>query len=128
MKDTSDAVSVLTALSQAHRLEAFRVLVAAEPEGMAAGDIARELGIAPAALSFHLTHLANAGLVSSSRQGRSIVYRADFQRMRELLGYLTRDCCGGRPEICGPLVPGTEAGDRAVLPTSKKTHAERNRS
>ena len=103
MLDTKSAVTVLTALAQGHRLEVFRRLVAAEPEGMAAGELARQLDVAPAALSFHLTHLGHAGLVTSSRQGRSIIYRADFSTMRTLLGYLTQDCCGGRPEICGDL-------------------------
>ncbi|MDF1747828.1 MAG: metalloregulator ArsR/SmtB family transcription factor [Alphaproteobacteria bacterium] len=104
MTDTDSAVTVLSSLAQAHRLDAFRCLVAAEPDGLAAGELARQLGIAPAALSFHLTHLGHAGLVTSSRQGRSIIYRANFAAMRDLLGYLTQDCCGGRPEICGDLL------------------------
>ncbi|MDW3206488.1 MAG: metalloregulator ArsR/SmtB family transcription factor [Alphaproteobacteria bacterium] len=115
------AVMRLSALAQPHRLAAFRLLVAAEPEGMAAGDLARAVGIPPAGLSFHLTHLGHADLVTSTRDGRRIVYRANLDAMRGLLSYLTRDCCGGRPEICAGLAdvvgshgPSGSAGDGPV--------------
>ena len=97
------AVDALSALAHASRLAVFRLLVRAGPEGMAAGEIAREIGALPNTLSSHLTILAHAGLIQSRREGRSIVYSADFERMRALLDFLIADCCGGRPEICGAL-------------------------
>ncbi len=99
----SESVRGLSALAQEHRLQAFRLLVKAGPEGMAAGDLARSLGIAPPALSFHIGQLFHAGLVSSRREGRRIIYIAVFTKMRHLLAFLTEDCCGGRPEICAGL-------------------------
>jgi DNA-binding transcriptional ArsR family regulator len=97
------AVEALSALAHASRLAVFRLLVRTGAEGMAAGDIAREVGALPNTLSTHLTILGHAGLVHSRREGRSIIYSADYDRMRELLGFLVADCCGGRPEICGSL-------------------------
>jgi ArsR family transcriptional regulator len=97
------AVDALSALAHASRLAVFRLLVRAGPEGVAAGEIAREIGALPNTLSSHLTILGHAGLIQSRREGRSIRYSADFERMRELLGFLIADCCGGRPEICGSL-------------------------
>ena len=97
------AVEALSALAQASRLAVFRLLVRVGPEGMAAGDIAREIGARPNTLSTHLTILGHAGLVRSRRDGRSIIYSADYRRMSDLLGFLVADCCAGRPEICGSL-------------------------
>lgn len=97
------AVEALSALAHASRLAVFRLLVRAGAEGMAAGDIAREIGALPNTLSTHLTILGHAGLVRSRREGRSIIYSADYDRMRDLLGFLVADCCAGRPEICGSL-------------------------
>jgi DNA-binding transcriptional ArsR family regulator len=97
------AVEALSALAQGHRLAVFRLLVRAGDQGVAAGEIAREIGVPSSTLSTHLTILAHAGLIRSRREGRSILYRADYQAMRDLLGFLVADCCGGRPEICAPL-------------------------
>ena len=97
------AVDALSALAHASRLAVFRLLVRAGPDGMAAGDIAREIGALPNTLSTHLTILGHAGLIGSRRDGRSIIYSADYDRMRELLGFLVAECCAGRPEICGSL-------------------------
>lgn len=94
------ALSALSALAQETRLAVFRHLVAAGREGASAGAIAEALGVPAPTLSFHLKELEHAGMISSIRSGRSIVYSADFGRMRELLSYLMDDCCGGRPEIC----------------------------
>ena len=99
-----DVVEALSALAHASRLAVFRLLVRTGAEGMAAGDIAREIGALPNTLSTHLTILGHAGLIQSRREGRSIIYSADYERMRELLGFLVADCCAGRPEICGSLV------------------------
>lgn len=97
------AVEALSALAHASRLAVFRLLVRAGADGMAAGDIAREVGALPNTLSTHLTILGNAGLIRSRRDGRSVIYSADYDGMRELLGFLVADCCAGRPEICGSL-------------------------
>ena len=97
------AVEALSALAHGSRLAVFRLLVRAGPDGMAAGDIAREIGALPNTLSSHLTILGHAGLVQSRRDGRSIIYSADYATMRGLLGFLVDDCCAGRPEICAPV-------------------------
>ena len=107
--DMTDALAGLSALAHEGRLAIFRLLVKAGPDGMAAGDIARKLDTAPNTLSAQLLILANAGLVQARRDGRSIIYAADFDRMSELLQSLTKDCCGGRPEICRPLAETVKA-------------------
>lgn len=101
------AIKRLSALAQASRLAVVRLLVRAGPEGLAAGDIARALDIPPNTLSAQLTVLANAGLVASRRDGRSIIYTADVDGIGELLLYLVEDCCQGRPELCAPLAAAT---------------------
>jgi ArsR family transcriptional regulator, arsenate/arsenite/antimonite-responsive transcriptional repressor len=102
MKSTQ-AVSALSALAHDGRLAAFRLLIKAGPEGMAAGDIAERLKMPPSSLSTNLMLLSNAGLVSSRRDGRSIIYRADYAAMSALLSFLVEDCCNGSSEICTPL-------------------------
>ncbi len=97
------AVRRLSALAQDARLQVFRLLIRAGTEGLAAGEIARQLSAPPNTLSAQLNVLANAQLVRSRRQGRSIIYQADYDRMSELLAYLMEDCCEGRPEVCAPL-------------------------
>ena len=101
--ELSTAVKGLSALAQDARLSAFRLLVAAGPTGMAAGDIARALGVTPNTLSAQLNVLANAGLVRGRRRGRSVIYAAAFDGISALLVYLAEDCCQGRPEVCAPL-------------------------
>lgn len=96
MDDDSVARS-LGALAQVHRLKAFRVLVVAGQQGLTPGVLSEQLGISPASMSFHLKELLFAGLVSQSRDGRHLVYRASFDRMNELLAFLTANCCEGRP-------------------------------
>jgi DNA-binding transcriptional ArsR family regulator len=95
--DSDHAIRALSALAQEHRLEAFRLLVQAGETGLAAGVLAERLGIPASSMSFHLAQLANAGLVAQRRNGRSILYRADYAAMDGLLGYLTENCCGGEP-------------------------------
>ena len=97
------AVDALSAVAHGHRLAVFRLLVRAGADGLPAGEIAREVGVLPNTLSTHLTILAHAGLIRSRREGRSVIYSADYDGMRDLLGFLVADCCAGRPEICGPL-------------------------
>lgn len=98
--ETTDAVDALAALAQSHRLAIFRLLVASGPDGLSAGDIAAQLGVAPNTLTFHLDRLRHAALVTVRRDGRSMIYAARFDAMKDLLGFLTDDCCGGRPDIC----------------------------
>lgn len=102
--ESKAAVSSLSALAHEGRLATFRLLVQAGPDGLAAGEIARRLAVLPNTLSASLNVLSHAGLVASRRDGRSIIYTADYERMRGLLGFLMEDCCGGQPEICAPLV------------------------
>ena len=95
-----DAVAALAALSQDTRLAVFRYLITAGPEGSSAGDIAETLRVPAPTLSFHLKELEQAHLVTSRRESRSIIYSANYDRMRALLAFLMEDCCRGRPEIC----------------------------
>jgi len=97
------AIPALSALGHEGRLTIFRLLVQAGPEGMAAGQVARRLDIHPSTLTANLNILSRATLVRSRREGRSIVYSADFRTMGGLLGYLMADCCNGNPEVCLPL-------------------------
>jgi DNA-binding transcriptional ArsR family regulator len=115
------AVRRLSALAQDARLSLFRLLVTAGPEGMAAGEIARELKIQPNTLSAQLLILANARLVQARREGRSIIYAVSLDGIRELLVFLTEDCCRRSPAVCEPLAeiaakvccePGTKKGVR----------------
>ena len=101
--DTTTAAAALAALAHEGRLSAFRLLVQAGGAGLAAGEIARRLGVLPNTLSANLNVLSNAGLVHARRDGRSIIYTADYPRMTGLLGFLLEDCCDGAPEICRPL-------------------------
>lgn len=101
--ETAQAVAALSALAHEGRLTIFRELVQAGPEGLAAGEVARRVGIAPSTLSASLTVLSHAGLLRSRRDGRSIIYAAAYERMTDLLSYLVKDCCNGRPEVCAPL-------------------------
>eukprot|EP01037_Dinobryon_pediforme_P015321 gene15321-15466_t len=103
MRNT-EAISALSALAQATRLETFRLLVSREPEGVPAGELARLMDVPQNTMSAHLTILAHAGLVVGERQSRSIIYRADLTRLREVTLFLLKDCCGGRPDICTPLI------------------------
>jgi ArsR family transcriptional regulator, arsenate/arsenite/antimonite-responsive transcriptional repressor len=95
--EKTDTVVALAALAQDNRLDIFRLLVEAGPEGMPAGEIASALKLAPNTLTFHFDRLRMAGLVSVRRDGRSMIYAARFETMNALLGYLTENCCKGRP-------------------------------
>jgi DNA-binding transcriptional ArsR family regulator len=99
----SDAVAELAALAHETRLRVFRILVQAGHEGVAAGRLASQLGLAAPTLSFHLAQLAHANLATARRVGRSIIYAANYPAINRLLSYLTENCCGGRPEICLPV-------------------------
>ncbi|QQL43918.1 ArsR/SmtB family transcription factor [Sulfuriroseicoccus oceanibius] len=96
------AVDALSALAQPSRLEVFRLLARHGEDGLCAGDISDQLRIPKATLSFHLKELSGAGLVSSERNGRSIIYRLHVKGMQQLMSFLSEDCCQGRPELCQP--------------------------
>jgi ArsR family transcriptional regulator len=102
--EPEEAILALAALAQSTRLEVFRLLAKHEPDGLAAGDIARELAVPQNTMSSHLSILTRAGLVSSQRYSRSIVYRANLDRFQSVVLFLLKDCCGGRPEVCAPLI------------------------
>lgn len=106
MKSES-AILSLAALAQEHRLALFRLLVQAGPPGLAAGRIAEALGLANSSLSHHLAQLHEAGLIAQRREGRSLVYSADYSAMEELLGFLTENCCAGAGCSAAP-VPTTK--------------------
>src|SRR5215210_8905977 len=104
--EKTDCLAALAALAQENRLDVFRLLVQAGRNGLSAGMVAEKLGLAPNTLSFHFDRLRNAGLVTCTREGRSLIYAARFETMNGLLGYLTENCCGGvagcAPAGCAP--------------------------
>ena len=108
------AVAALAALAQDNRLDVFRLLVQAGPAGMPAGGVADALGLAPNTLTFHFDRLRTAGLVTVRREGRSMIYAAQFGTMNALLGFLTENCCGGAP--CAPAVDCKPARKRTKVP------------
>ncbi len=102
--DSTEAIAALAALAQPTRLDTFRLLAAREPEGVPAGELARLIEAPQNTMSAHLAILARAKLIVGERHSRSIVYRADLGRFREVALYLIKDCCGGRADLCAPLV------------------------
>ena len=108
------AVAALAALAQDNRLDVFRLLVQAGPAGMPAGGVADALGLAPNTLTFHFDRLRTAGLVAVRREGRSMIYAAQFEQMNALLGFLTENCCGGAP--CAPATECKPARKRTKIP------------
>lgn len=118
--ETLDATEALSALSQESRLQVYRLLVEAGPEGMQAGQIATALDLPPNTLTFHFDRLRHAALVTVRRDGRSMIYAARFDTMNDLIGYLTKNCCGGEVEKC---VPKTRAQKKSAR--RKETTATR---
>ena len=102
--DQEKVVLALAALAQPTRLQAFNLLVRHEPDGLPAGDVARMLAVPQNTMSSHLAVLARAGLIQAERRSRLMVYRAEIAALRELTLYLVKDCCGGRAELCEPLI------------------------
>ena len=115
------ALAALAALGQPTRLDIFRLLMRREPRGLAAGAIADAIGCPHNTLSSHLSILARSGLVRGTRDGRSIIYRADIEGMRALVAFLITDCCDGHPEVCN--LPDALRDGNAVRPHRKPTHA-----
>ena len=104
-----NVVTSLAALAHEHRLRIFRLLVREGPNGLPAGEIAEAVGAAPTAASFHLKELDRAGLIRSTRDGRYVRYAIHVEGMRQLLTYLTEDCCRGQPELCGGVIKKARA-------------------
>ncbi|MBO1905283.1 helix-turn-helix transcriptional regulator [Microvirga sp. 3-52] len=102
--ESENVILALAAIAQSTRLDVFRLLVTREPHGLPAGDIARELAVPHNTMSSHLGILSRAGLVRSERRSRSIIYRADLARLREVVTFLLQDCCGGHLDVCAPLL------------------------
>lgn len=120
--DEEQALSGFSALSQPTRLQMLRALVVAGPAGLAAGDIATNAGASSSNASFHLAHLERAGLVTSRREARSIIYTANFAGLSGLVEFLMRDCCQGHPEVCLPTASAAAACCVPIvsLPLSKE--------
>lgn len=116
--ERTDALAALAALAQDNRLDVFRLLVQAGEGGMPAGAVASALGLAPNTLSFHFDRLRQAGLVTCTRDGRSLIYAAKYETMNGLLAYLTENCCAGIAQACVP----------AACPPAKQPRARRGRA
>jgi ArsR family transcriptional regulator len=102
--ETIEVVGALSALAQTTRMETFRLLVSREPDGVPAGELARLVAVPQNTMSTHLAILARAGLAFGERHSRTIIYRANLERFREVALFLIDDCCGGRPDLCGSLI------------------------
>src|SRR5689334_8702624 len=102
--ESEDVILALAALAQPTRLEVFRQLVRHEPEGLPAGEIAKLLAVPHNTMSAHLSILSRARLVSSVRESRSIIYRANLQTLEFVTVFLLKDCCGGQPQLCASLI------------------------
>lgn len=107
--ESEPLILALAALAQQTRLDVFRLLVKHEPEGLPAGEVARRLAVPQNTMSSHLGILARAKLVRTERQSRSIIYRANLEAVQHLVTFLLNDCCGGRTEICAPVVASLSA-------------------
>jgi DNA-binding transcriptional ArsR family regulator len=115
--ETKEAIKALAALAQEHRLTVFRLLVRRAPHGLPAGHIAAQVGIPASTMSTHLAQLERAGLLRSWREQRRILYAVETEGIRQLITFLTEDCCGGRPELCGYATPQEQDSACCALPT-----------
>ena len=109
--DERQALAAFAALGQEHRLRVVRALVTAGPGGLAAGVLAETVNVAGNNLSFHLKELSHAGLITSRREGKSVIYSAAYAGLSDLVQFLMRDCCQGHPEVCAPAVAALAACD-----------------
>jgi len=116
--ESEPIILALAALAQQTRLDVFRLLVKHEPDGLPAGEVARQLTVQQNTMSSHLGILARAGLVRAERQSRSMIYRANLETVQRLVTFLLNDCCGGRAEICAPVV---EAISACCIPSLSST-------
>ena len=122
--ESDEAIVSFAALAQPTRLAVFRLLMRHEPAGLPAGEIARDTAVPHNTMSSHLAILTRAGLIGAERRGRSIVYRARLDTARRLAAFLLKDCCGGRPEICGPLMAELAACPPAAGASARKPLAK----
>lgn len=113
MMDDTAALGAFAALAQDTRLRIVRLLVTAGPQGLSAGAVGEALGASSSRLSFHLTHLEHASLVTSRKEGRFVIYTAAYGVLSDLVAFLMRDCCQGHPEICGPATVCLPVADEA---------------
>jgi DNA-binding transcriptional ArsR family regulator len=113
-----EALAALAALAQGNRLDVFRLLVEAGPDGVPAGSVANALKLAPNTLTFHFDRLRDAGLVTVRRQGRSMIYAARFAAMNALIAYLTENCCQGANDVCAPAAVCTPARAKRAKATA----------
>jgi ArsR family transcriptional regulator len=121
--DESQARNCFAALSQETRLAVVRLLVKAGEDGIAAGAIADEVGVSASNISFHLKELERSGMILQRREARSIIYAANYDVLRGLIGFLMEDCCGGRAEICAPaLAPSCKPAAKQAS-QRKRAHA-----
>jgi ArsR family transcriptional regulator len=118
--EKKDALAALSALAQESRLDIYRLLVQAGSEGLPAGQIGDQLGFPSATLAFHLKELKHAGLVTFTRQGRSLIYAAVYPTMNALLAYLTENCCGRPPSGCAPFCMPDQPSVQATTPARRK--------
>ena len=109
-----DVIEALGALAHEHRLAIFRILVERGPAGLPAGRIAERVGLVPSSLTFHLQNLQRGGLIAQRREGRQLIYSADFDAMTALVGYLTDNCCAESATECCPPVRQPKSAKRAV--------------
>lgn len=123
MKNT-DAIEALSALAQLTRLDAFRLLIRHQPDGIGAGELARLLDVPSNTLSNHLSILSHAGLVVGERNSRNITYRANIEALQELVLFMLQDCCGGRPEVCASLVKSLESAKPSRAKSSSRGAAK----
>lgn len=121
--ESETAILALAALAQSTRLDVFRLLAKHEPDGLAAGEIAKALAVPQNTMSSHLAILSRAGLVSAQRFSRSIVYRADLAKFQDVVLFMLRDCCDGRPEICAPVIESLTPCCQPK-PRKKRIHAK----
>jgi ArsR family transcriptional regulator, arsenate/arsenite/antimonite-responsive transcriptional repressor len=121
------AIAALAALAQESRLDVFRMLVQSGPDGMPAGEIGAKLSVPSPTLSFHLNHLKHAGLVSSRRDSRSIIYSADYKAMNDLISYMMENCCRGNTGECAPVAACKSARETNVKPRLRNTATENRR-
>ncbi len=125
--DSSSAILALAALAQPTRLDVFRLLVGREPDGLAAGDIAKRLAVPHNTMSSHLSILERAALVSSQRHGRSIVYRANLATLQSMTLFLLQDCCGGEPALCASLIESIKPCCPTSQPIMETAHGNAKR-
>jgi DNA-binding transcriptional ArsR family regulator len=117
---TPDVIEALGALAHEHRLAVYRLLVQRGPQGLPAGAIGEGIGLVPSSLTFHLQALQRAGLILQRREGRQLIYSADFDAMNGLVGYLTENCCAGSDQACATACKPAAAANATATKVRNK--------